>query len=143
VTVDLELGPAGPRIDGRPVRDLGSLEATLGPPSRTVRVEREIPGLEGGSVPDRVHVWDEAGLIAAPGLLVVAVGDNLLDEPVWPLHRFSGAVLVGDAPLDYAGMTLDPLREQRRHADLEGASLVVLTDWRGTPTKVVWRQAPG
>lgn len=141
--MDLELGPAGPRLDGRPVRDLESLEATLGPPSRTVRVERVIPGLEDGSVPDQVHVWDETGLIAAPGLLVVAVGDNLLDEPVWPLHRFPGAVLVGDAPLDCAGMTLDPLREQRRHADVGGARLVVLTDWRGTPTKVVWRQAPG
>jgi len=108
-----------------------------------VRVTRVIPGLEGGSVPDQVHVWDGAGLIAAPGLLVVAVGDNLLDEPIWPRDRFPGAVLVGDAPLDCAGMTLDPLREQRRHADVGGASLVVLTDWRGTPTKVVWRQAPG
>jgi hypothetical protein len=141
--VDLELGPAGPRLDGRPVRDLEQLEATLGPPSRTVRVTRVIPGLEGGSVPDHVHVWDDAGLIAAPGLLVVAVGDNLLDEPVWPLNRFSGAVLVDGEPLDHAGMTLDPLREQRRHADLGDAGLVVLTDWRGTPTKVVWRQARG
>jgi hypothetical protein len=141
--VDLELGPAGPRLDGRPVRDLESLEQTLGPPSRTVRVERAIPGLEGGSAPDQVHLWDETGLIAAPGLLVVTVGDNLLDEPVWPLHRFPGAVLVGGVPLDCAGMALDPLREQRRHADVGGARLVVLTDWRGTPTKVVWRQAPG
>lgn len=141
--MDLELGPAGPRLDGRPVRDLGSLEAALGPPNRTVRVDRVIPGLEDGPVPDQVDVWDEAGLVAASGLLVVVVGDNLLDEPVWPRHRFPGAVLVGGAPLDCAGMTLDPLREQRRHADVGGATLLVLTDWRGAPSKIVWRQAPG
>jgi hypothetical protein len=134
----LELGSNGPTLDGVPVRDPESLEAVLGSPSRTVVVERVIPGAEGGSVPDRVSVWDEAGLVAAPGLLAVAVGNNLLDEPVWPDSQFTGVLVVDGVPLDPSAMARDPLREQRRTSDVGDADLTVITNWRGAPAKVVW-----
>jgi hypothetical protein len=136
--VQLELGPNGPLLDGIPVPDPAALEAVLGPPSRTEPVSRAIPGAEHGPAPDRVAVWDEAGLVAAPGLLSVAVGDNLLDEPIWPRHRFPGPVQAGGVPLDPGTMAVDPLREQRRTRELDDGDLTVLTDWRGQPTKIVW-----
>ena len=140
--MELELGPAGPFLDGVPVTDAASLQATLGPPSRSVPVERAIPGAEDQPIPYRVSIWDQAGLLAAPGLLIVAVGDNLLDEPLWPQSRFAGVVLVGGIPLDPATMARDPLREQRYTDNVGNAQLTVITDWRGAPTKVLWAQRP-
>ncbi|TWF74723.1 hypothetical protein FHX44_11605 [Pseudonocardia hierapolitana] len=136
--MQLDLGPGGPVLDGVPVPDPAALEAVLGPPSRTEAVGRAIPGAEDRSTPERVSVWDEVGLIAAPGLLSVAVGDNLLDEPIWPRHRFPGPVQAGGVPLDPETMAVDPLREQRRTRALEDGDLTVITDWRGRPTKFVW-----
>jgi hypothetical protein len=136
--VELELGPSGPRLDGQPVGgDRGPLERVLGPPTRTVAVERPIPGLEGHAHPESVRVWDDTGLIAGPGFLMVVLGENLLREPIWPARSFPGAVLIDHTPLDVSVMTLDPLREQRYHQDVDNHHVTVFTDWRGTPAKLV------
>jgi hypothetical protein len=136
--VEVELGRSGARLDGQPVGgDQGPLERVLGPPTRTVAVERPIPGLERHAQPERVQVWDDTGLIAGPGFLMVVLGENLLREPIWPAQSFPGAVLIDRIPLDVGRMTLDPLRDQRYHQDIDDHHVTVFTDWRGVPTKLV------
>jgi hypothetical protein len=124
-------------LNGQVVQGPGSLERILGPPARIVEAKRAIPGVEDMELPTPVLVWDEAGIVAAKGFVMVVIGENELDESIWPQSSLPGDLLVAGETISVRDWQLDRRYEDRYHRTIGPFQATAFTNWRQTPFKVV------
>lgn len=138
--MDVEVVRDELRVAGTPVLGRRSLVDALGPPDRSVASGRSVQGVEGPGE-HTVDVWDELGLMAGEDWIAVAVGPNVLDEPIWPERTHEGRIVIDGDDLVHVALAVDPLREDRRVAQFGSWAITLVVDWDGSAGKLLVRRS--